>query len=150
MGLPVSRIAVAALSALAATAACAVPASADSRANAIVVKDRAQLSEDGRVTLSGVYRCEPGSPEGVQIQTRVRQDGNRLGMTAGEATCDGAAHEWSVTGTMGIAGQGFHAGAAEATAELTVARVHGAHLLPTAVSRTTLAEHTQPLTIQAR
>ncbi|MFD7030590.1 DUF6299 family protein [Streptomyces sp. NPDC059917] len=146
MGLPVSRIAVAALSALAATAACAVPANADSRANAIFVKDHARVSHDGRVTLSGAYRCEPGSPEGVQIQTAVRQDGNRLGMNAGDAVCDGAVHEWAVSGAIGV-DPGFHTGDAEAEATLTVARLHGAYLVPRAISQNTLAEHRGHVTL---
>ncbi|WP_330330915.1 DUF6299 family protein [Streptomyces sp. NBC_00536] len=146
MGLPVSRIAVAALSALAATAACAVPASAESGGNMITVEKSASISQDGRVTLSGEYRCQPGSPEGVQIQTQVRQDGNKLGMTAG-ADCDGAVHAWSATGSIGV-DPGFHPGDADADARLTVARIHGAALVPSAISQSTLAQDGRHLTIE--
>ncbi|MET3984023.1 DUF6299 family protein [Streptomyces sp. PvR034] len=147
MGLPVSRIAVAALSALAATAACAVPASADSGPDSISLRTEAPVSQDGRVTLSGVYRCAPGSPEGVEIQTAVRQDGNRLGMSAGTADCDGAEHAWSVTGTIGVM-PGFHPGAAQAEARLTANRVHGKSLIPTAISRSDLARDERHIMIE--
>ncbi|MER5731653.1 DUF6299 family protein [Streptomyces sp. NPDC002138] len=142
-----SRIAVAALSALAAAGACAVPASADSGRDMISMQDEAPIRHDGRVTLSGVYRCAPGSPEGVQIQTELRQDGNKLGMSAGTAECDGAVHEWSVTGTMGVM-PGFHPGEATAASRLTVARIHGASLVPTAVSQATLAQDEQHVMIK--
>ncbi|MDJ0380516.1 DUF6299 family protein [Streptomyces sp. G-G2] len=147
MGTPVSRITLSALAALAAGAVCAVPATADSGLNTISVRDHATITRDGRVTLSGVYRCAPGSPEGVQIQTLVRQDGDkRLGMGAGSAACDGAVHEWSVTGTVGVA-PGLHPGAAETEARLTATRAHGHSLVPTSFSQDVLAQDGHGLTI---
>ncbi|MFI6148949.1 DUF6299 family protein [Streptomyces sp. NPDC051109] len=116
------RVAVTALSALAAATALTAPADARSHGNEISVQEVGHISEDGRVTLFGTYRCEPSSPRGVQIQVTLAQDSTRLGFGGEEAACDGQQHDWSASTSLKLVT--VHPGAAAAEAKLQSASLH--------------------------
>ncbi|MFD3551336.1 DUF6299 family protein [Streptomyces goshikiensis] len=125
-------MALAALSALAATTAFTAPADATVFENHISVRQDAHIGDDDTVTLSGAYVCNDPSPVGVQIATFLAQDGTRLGTTAkGEVICDGHEHEWQSTASMRYT-KGLHAGEARAEARLEVVRTGGG-LMPKAI-----------------
>ncbi|MEU9083133.1 DUF6299 family protein [Streptomyces sp. NPDC048357] len=89
------RMALAALSALAATTVFTVPAGATVFNQGISVHPRAHLAQDGSVTLSGSYHCEQASPVGaMQIKATLVQDGIRLSLGADEVVCDGKERTW--------------------------------------------------------
>ncbi|MER7462911.1 DUF6299 family protein [Streptomyces sp. NPDC097981] len=117
------RLAVPVLSALAAAAVFATPAGARAHGNEISVQKFGHISDDGHVTLSGTYACAPSSPRGVQIQVTLAQDGTRLGFGGEEAVCDGAEHDWSLTGSLRQA-PGVHPGPAGVEARLQSASLH--------------------------
>ncbi|MEU6862684.1 DUF6299 family protein [Streptomyces sp. NPDC046876] len=136
MGTTGRRMALAALSALAAAAAFTAPATAASHNSAISVQPYAHIGEDGTITLSGTYRCNAGSPTGAtQISATVVQEETHLTTSAGEAVCDGAEHEWQSTGrlpqSLGLPGD-VHPGAARFEARIQEVRFSG--LMPKSVS----------------
>ncbi|MFD6187314.1 DUF6299 family protein [Streptomyces goshikiensis] len=132
MGTTGPRMALAALSALAATTVFTAPADATVFENHISVRQDAHIGDDDTVTLSGAYVCSDPSPVGVQIATFLAQDGTRLGTTAkGEVICDGHEHEWQSTASMRYT-KGLHAGEARAEARLEVVRTGGG-LMPKAI-----------------
>ncbi|MER6196879.1 DUF6299 family protein [Streptomyces sp. NPDC001586] len=89
------RMALAALSALAATTVFTVPAGATVFNQGISVHPHARLAQDGSVTLSGSYHCEQASPRGaMQIKATLVQDGVRLSLGAEEVVCDGTERTW--------------------------------------------------------
>ncbi|MFF5446878.1 DUF6299 family protein [Streptomyces sp. NPDC012888] len=115
------RVAVAALSTLAAMSAFTTPAGAGAFGDEISVLPYGHISENS-VTLYGTYRCDPASPRGVQIQATVVQDGTRLAFGGEEAVCDGEQHKWSATGTLRMTPD-VHPGGAGAEVRLQHASV---------------------------
>ncbi|MFJ3171577.1 DUF6299 family protein [Streptomyces roseus] len=124
MRVPTRRLAVTALSALAAGTAFTAPADARSHENSISVQEVGHLSGGGRVTLYGTYVCTPSSPRGVQIQVTLTQDSTRLGFGGQEADCDGREHDWSASADVNPALVNLHPGAAGAQAALQSASLH--------------------------
>ncbi|MFF4103422.1 DUF6299 family protein [Streptomyces sp. NPDC001903] len=127
MRVPTRRLAVAALSALAAATAFTAPADARSHENAISVQEVGHISDGGRVTLYGTYVCEPSSPRGVQIQVTLAQDSTRLGFGGQQAECDGREHDWSASASLELVN--LHPGAAAAEAGLQAASLHSGFTL---------------------
>lgn len=141
------RTALAALSALAATAVFTAPAEATSFDQGISVRPYGHVSKDGTVTLSGTYHCTNPSPVGakLQIAAAVVQDGTRLAFGGGEARCDGQEHEWEATGSLKFTPD-VHPGPARAEARLN--EIHFAGLMPRSID--TVAEDRQDLLLVAR
>ncbi|MEV7521630.1 DUF6299 family protein [Streptomyces sp. NPDC091371] len=133
------RMALAALSALAATAVFTTPAGATVFDQGISVHHDAHIAADGAVTLSGTYHCEQVSPMGaMQIRaTVVQEPGRQLTIGGGQAVCDGAEHRWEAQVPGFLAG--VHPGRATVTAALQEVRLQG--LMPRSV--TTVAEDTE-------
>ncbi len=142
MGIHGSRMALAALSALAATAVFTAPAEATVYDQGISVQPYGHISEEGRITLSGTYHCEQASPNGakLQISAAVLQDGTRLAFGGGEADCDGKEHAWQATGSLKFT-PGIRPGTA--LAEVRLNEVHFSGLMPRSVD--TVAEDRQEI-----
>ncbi|MET9963219.1 DUF6299 family protein [Streptomyces sp. NPDC006326] len=141
--MPGRRMALAALSALAAAAAFTAPATATSFDSAISVQPYAQIGEDGTITLSGTYRCTDASPVGgIQIAASVIQDHTRLTTGAGGAVCDGAEHEWESRASLRYTPD-IHPGPARAEVRLQEVKLSG--LMPKSLH--TLAEDQQDIQI---
>ncbi|MEV0412655.1 DUF6299 family protein [Streptomyces sp. NPDC050448] len=117
------RMAVTALSALAAATVLTTPAGARAQGDEISVQKFGHISGDGQVTLFGTYTCAPSSPRGVQIQVTLVQDGTRLGFGGEEAVCDGGQHDWSATTSLRLTPD-VHPGPAGAEARLQSANLH--------------------------
>lgn len=117
------RLAVTALSALAAASVFTTPADARAHGDTISVQEFGHISDDGHVTLFGTYACAPSSPRGVQIEVALVQDGTRLAFGGDEAVCDGAEHDWSATSSLRLT-PGVHPGPAGAEARLQAANLH--------------------------
>ncbi|MGR4883320.1 DUF6299 family protein [Streptomyces sp. LARHCF249] len=147
MGIHGTRIALAALSALAATAVFTAPAGATSFDQGISVQPYGHISEDGKVTLSGTYHCSSPSPVGakLQIAAAVVQDGTRVAFGGGEARCDGREHEWEATGTLQFT-PAVHPGPALAEAQLN--EIHFSGLMPRSIE--TVAEDRQEIRLTVR
>ncbi|MFJ6797745.1 DUF6299 family protein [Streptomyces sp. NPDC091268] len=142
MRTPARRMALAALSALAATAAFAPPAGATVFEHGISVHEDAYVQEDGGVILSGTYHCEQASPMGaMQIKATVDQGDGRLSIGAEEVVCDGTERRW-VAHAPGAFSH-VHPGRATVTAELQEIRLSG--LMPTSVA--TVAQDTEDVTV---
>ncbi|MEU9232103.1 DUF6299 family protein [Streptomyces subrutilus] len=139
-------MALAALSALAATAVFTAAAEATSFDQGISVQPYGHVSEDGTVTLSGTYHCESPSPERakLQIAAAVVQDGTRLAFGGGEAKCDGQEHAWQATGSLRFT-PAVHPGPARAEAQLN--EIHFSGLMPRSID--TVAEDRQEITLVA-
>ncbi|MCX4692801.1 DUF6299 family protein [Streptomyces sp. NBC_01408] len=137
MGIHATRMAVAALSALAAAAVFTAPAEATVYDQGISVQEYGHISEDGTVTLSGTYHCTNPSPKGakLQIAASVTQGGTRLAFGGGEADCDGEEHAWEATGSLKYT-PGIRPGAALAGAQLN--EIHFSGLMPRSID--TVAE----------
>ncbi|MFD3695680.1 DUF6299 family protein [Streptomyces sp. NPDC058646] len=135
-------MALAALSALAATAVFTVPAEATVYNQGISVQPYGHISEDGTVTLSGTYHCTAPSPMGakLQIAASLTQEHTRLAFSGGEADCDGEEHAWEATGSLRYT-PGIHAGAALAEAQLN--EIHFSGLMPRSVD--TVAQDRQQI-----
>lgn len=142
MGIHASRMALAALSALAATAVFTAPADATVFDQGISVQPYGHISEDGRITLSGTYHCSHPSPIGakLQIAAAVLQDGTRLGFSGGEADCDGEEHVWEATGSLRLT-RNIHPG--RALAEVQLNEIHFSGLMPRSID--TVAEDRQEI-----
>ncbi|MGW7451561.1 DUF6299 family protein [Streptomyces sp. NPDC054787] len=142
MGIHGSRMALAALSALAATAVFTAPADATVFDQGISVQPYGHITEDGKVTLFGTYHCTSPSPmrATLQIAAAVVQDGTRIGFGGGEADCDGEEHAWEATGSLHFTPR-VHAGPARAEVQLN--EVHFSGLLPRSVD--TVAQDTQEI-----
>ncbi|MEV8532808.1 DUF6299 family protein [Streptomyces sp. NPDC051211] len=125
MRITTPRLALAAVSAVAAAAAFTAPASAGAFGNEISVQPYGHISENGTVTLSGTYRCTTPSPSGaVQISATIVQDGTRLGFGGEEAVCDGEQRKWSATGSLRMT-PNIHPGGAGAEVRLQSVRPSG-------------------------
>ncbi|WP_326589888.1 DUF6299 family protein [Streptomyces sp. NBC_01294] len=135
-------MALASLSALAATAVFTAPADATVFDQGISVQPYGHISRDGEVTLSGTYHCSNPSPMGakLQIAAAVVQDGTRLGFGGGEADCDGEEHVWQATGSLKFT-PGVHPGAA--LAEVQLNEIHFSGLMPRSID--TVAEDRQEI-----
>lgn len=149
------RMALAALSALAATTVFTVPAGATVFDQGISVHHDAHIAEDGGVILSGTYHCEQASPSGaMQIKATVEQDGTQLAINAEQPVCDGTERRWVAhsparaeglpVGSLAL-GERLHPGHAKVTAELQEIRLSG--LMPRSV--TTVAQDTQDVEVRA-
>ncbi|MET7288459.1 DUF6299 family protein [Streptomyces sp. NPDC005573] len=90
----------AAFGAAALLAALAAPAGA-APAETVTVDPTARIAADGTVTLSGTYRCLPGTGP-VLISSSVSQADARVkhGIGGSGARCDGAEHRWENTGKV--------------------------------------------------
>ncbi|MFD9355999.1 DUF6299 family protein [Streptomyces sp. NPDC060031] len=138
-------MALAALSALAATTVFTAPAGATVFNQGISVHPEAHIAEDGAVTLSGSYHCEGASPTGaMQIKATVEQDGSRLSIGGEQVVCDGTERRW-VAHAPGFASGSVHPGRATVTGELQEIRLSG--LMPKSV--TTLAQDTRDVEVHA-
>ncbi|MEU9146928.1 DUF6299 family protein [Streptomyces sp. NPDC048349] len=140
-------MALAALSALAATTVFTATAGATSFDQEISVQPYGHISQDGRITLSGKYRCSNPSPmrAKLQIAAAVVQDGTRLAFGGGEAQCDGQEHAWEATGTLEFT-PGVHPGRALAEAQLN--EIHFAGLMPRSID--TVAEDRREIRLAVR
>ncbi|MFD7260289.1 DUF6299 family protein [Streptomyces sp. NPDC059874] len=139
------RMALAVLSALAATTVFTVPAGATVFDQGISVHPEVHIAEDGAVTLSGSYHCEQASPMGaIQIKATVIQEGTRLSIGGGEVVCDGTERTWAAQAPGFVSGS-VHPGRATVAAELQEIRLSG--LMPTSV--TTVAHDTQDVEVHA-
>ncbi|MEU9107912.1 DUF6299 family protein [Streptomyces xanthophaeus] len=127
-----TRTALAALSALAATAAFTAPAEATVYNQGISVQSHGHIHQDGTVTLSGTYHCSNPSPVGakLQISAALVQGGTRLAFGGGEADCDGQEHAWEATGSLRYT-PGIRPGAALAEAQLK--EIHFSGLMPRSI-----------------
>lgn len=141
-----SRMALAALSALAATAVFTAQASATVFDQGISVHPHGRLSGGDTITLSGTYHCQTPSPEGttVQIAATVVQGGTRLSIGGGAARCDGAEHEWQATGSLRYTPD-IHPGDALAEVRLNEIRLSG--VMPRSID--TVAEQRQVIRLIA-
>lgn len=136
------RMALATLSALAATTVCTAPAGATVFEQGISVHHDAHVDGDGGVTLSGTYHCEQASPMGaMQIKATVEQDGRRLSIGAEQPMCDGTERRW----VAHAPGSFSHVrpGRAKVTAELQEIRLSG--LMPRSVD--TVARDTREVRV---
>ncbi|MEU8774709.1 DUF6299 family protein [Streptomyces sp. NPDC048606] len=148
MAVSVSRLTLAALSAVVAATAFTTPAGAAAYGNGISVREEAHLNPDNTVTLSGTYRCAPASPVGtVQISATLIQEGTRLTFGGDQApNCDGEEHEWTASGTLRMT-PGVHPGAARAETRLQRVGTSGTGLIPRAVHASNLAEDGREVTL---
>ncbi|WP_051865096.1 DUF6299 family protein [Streptomyces griseus] len=102
---PVSRAlataAGAALLLLTAPVSAATAAPAPDETATLTVAPIATIASDGTVTLSGTYRCLPGTGP-VFISSSVSQGSSdvRFGIGGSRAVCDGAKHTWQNTGRL--------------------------------------------------
>ncbi|MFD3541759.1 DUF6299 family protein [Streptomyces sp. NPDC058662] len=147
MGIHGSRIAFAALSALAATAVCTPPAQATVFEQGISIRSHGHIGEDGTVTLSGTYHCANPSPVGakLQIAAAVEQGSTRLAFGGGEAHCDGKVHAWKATGSLRFTPD-IRPG--EALAEAQLNEIHFSGLMPRSVD--TVAEDRKVIRLVAQ
>ncbi|TDT39986.1 hypothetical protein EV562_103357 [Streptomyces sp. BK208] len=85
---------------LAGPAATAAPHDARLVAESVTVDPAGRLAADGRVTLSGTYRCTGGTGP-VYVSSTVSQTDPsvRYGVGGTRAVCDGLEHRWVNTGT---------------------------------------------------
>ncbi|WP_077801254.1 DUF6299 family protein [Streptomyces sp. JHA26] len=124
-----------ALAALAAAAGAALllPAAPAATAKAaptetVTVDSTGRVAADGTVTLSGTYRCVPGTGP-VYVSSTVSQgDSDGYGIGGTRAVCDGVLHHWTNTGTPSRV---LEPGAAHVDATLLELRPFGIIPLPT-------------------
>jgi len=81
----------------AAPAAGALSASPDE----VTVDPTGYLAPDGKLTLSGTYRCAGGTGGPVFVSSSISQGDHRVenGVGGTLAVCDGAQHRWTNSGT---------------------------------------------------
>ncbi|WP_158717867.1 DUF6299 family protein [Streptomyces sp. NRRL F-2664] len=143
MRVPARRMALAALSALAAITLSGTTAAATVFQQAVSVHHDAHVAGDGTVTLSGTYHCEQASPAGaMQIRATVEQEGGRLSIGAEQPVCDGTERRWVATAPGRWVD--VRPGRAVVTAELQEIRFSG--LMPKSV--TTVAQDRQDVEIR--
>ncbi|MGW3357502.1 DUF6299 family protein [Streptomyces bungoensis] len=119
----------AALGAVALLCAAAGPAAAGpSGKDTVTVDARGRVAEDGRITLSGTYRCtEADGP--VFVSSSISRSDRRVtyGIGGTPAVCDGASHRWENSGTLSP--NPFRAGKAHVEATVTELHAGGPLLL---------------------
>ncbi|MGW2490284.1 DUF6299 family protein [Streptomyces sp. NPDC001606] len=117
-----------ALGAAALLCAAVGPAAADT-GETITVDPTGRIAADGTVTLSGSYRCLPGTSV-VFVSSSVSQGDSRVkhGVGGSTAQCDGAEHRWENSGK--VTSEALKAGAAHVQATLMELRPSGIVVLP--------------------
>ncbi|MGY0070385.1 DUF6299 family protein [Streptomyces sp. QTS137] len=95
----------------------------------VTVEPEGRIAADGRVTLSGTYRCLDASGP-VLVGSSVHQGDatTRYGVGGTLAVCDGETHSWENTGK--VPADAVEAGAADVEATLTELRTVDGLLLP--------------------
>lgn len=119
----------AALGAVALLCAAAGPAAAGPAGkDTVTVDGRGRVAEDGRITLSGTYRCT-GADGPVFVSSSISQSDRRVtyGIGGTPAVCDGASHRWENSGTLSP--NPFKAGKAHVEATVTELQAGGPLLL---------------------
>ncbi|MFI8347433.1 DUF6299 family protein [Streptomyces sp. NPDC085596] len=127
--MPVHPVLAATLGAAALLCALAAPAASAAPGESVTVDSTARLAADGTVTLSGTYRCLPGTGP-VFVSSSIGQADPRVrhGIGGGAARCDGAAHRWENSGK--ISSEKLKAGAAHVQANVMELRPSGFVPLP--------------------
>ncbi|WP_399890444.1 DUF6299 family protein [Streptomyces sp. BBFR51] len=133
----------AALLLLAAPAATAAEHDARLGTESVTVDPTGRIAADGTVTLTGTYRCTPGSGA-VFVSSSVSQSDQsvRYGVGGTRAVCDGIEHRWANTGTPSA--DALKPGAAHVEATLMELRAMGGLPLPSFHAR-----HGQDVTLIA-
>ncbi|MFD6027540.1 DUF6299 family protein [Streptomyces griseoluteus] len=126
--MPVRPVIAAALGGTALLYALAAPAAA-APGESVTVDSTARLAADGTVTLSGTYRCLPGTGP-VFVSSSVSQADPRVrhGIGGSAARCDGAEHRWVNTGK--VSSETLRTGAAHVQADVMELRPSGPAPLP--------------------
>ncbi|MYR43146.1 DUF6299 family protein [Streptomyces sp. SID5910] len=98
MSLRPAALAVAAGAALLLAAPTATASAAPTET--VTVDSTGRVATDGTVTLSGTYRCTPGTGP-VYVSSSISQgdDSTEHGVGGTRAVCDGLLHRWTNTGT---------------------------------------------------
>ncbi|MFD7881965.1 DUF6299 family protein [Streptomyces bauhiniae] len=131
--MPVRPVLAAALAGAALLCALATPALAGPAAAApgesVTVDSTARLAADGTLTLSGTYRCLPGTGP-VFVSSSVSQADPRVrhGIGGSAARCDGVEHRWTNSGK--VSSETLTAGAAHVQANVMELRPSGLVPLP--------------------
>ncbi|ARP72844.1 hypothetical protein LK07_27190 [Streptomyces pluripotens] len=96
---------------------------------AVTVDPAGRIASDGTVTLSGSYRCTPGTGP-VFVSSSVSQGDPRVrhGIGGGAARCDGAEHRWTNSGK--VSSEALTVGTAHVRASLMELRPSGIAPLP--------------------
>ncbi|MGV9319974.1 DUF6299 family protein [Streptomyces sp. NPDC003660] len=126
--MPVRPVLATALGGAALLCALAAPAAA-APGESVTVDSTARLAADGTVTLSGTYRCLPGTGP-VFVSSSISQADPRVrhGIGGGAARCDGAEHRWANSGK--VSAEKLRAGAAHVQANVMELRPSGLVPLP--------------------
>ncbi|MFD4790710.1 DUF6299 family protein [Streptomyces sp. NPDC058459] len=126
--MPVRPVLAATLGAAALLCALTDPATA-APGESVTVDATARLAADGTVTLSGTYRCLPGTGP-VLVSSSISQADPRVrhGIGGSGARCDGAEHRWAGSGK--ISSETLDAGAAHVRADVMELRPSGLVPLP--------------------
>ncbi|MFK4108538.1 DUF6299 family protein [Streptomyces sp. NPDC002176] len=126
--MPVRPVLATALGGAALLCALATPAAA-APGESVTVDSTARLAADGTVTLSGTYRCLPGTGP-VFVSSSISQADPRVrhGIGGGAARCDGAEHRWVNSGK--VSSEKLRAGAAHVQANVMELRPSGLVPLP--------------------
>ncbi|MGT2528837.1 DUF6299 family protein [Streptomyces nojiriensis] len=139
------RMALAALSALAATTVFTAPAGATVFNQGISVRPDVRIAGDGSITLSGTYHCEQASPMGaMQVKAAVLQEGHQLSIGGAQVVCDGTERVWEAH-APGFATRSVRPGRATVSAELQ--EIHLSGLMPSAVA--TVAQDVRDVEVRA-
>ncbi|MGC4997510.1 DUF6299 family protein [Streptomyces sp. DT195] len=127
--MPVRLVLAATLGAAALLGALAAPAATAAPAESVTVDATARLAADGTVTLSGTYRCLPGTGP-VFVSSSVSQADPRVrhGIGGGAARCDGAEHRWENSGK--VSSERLKAGTAHVQADVMELRPGAPLLVP--------------------
>lgn len=118
----------AALGAVALLCAAGPAAAGPAGPDTVTVDARGRVTADGRITLSGTYRCtETGGT--VFVGSSISRGDRRVtyGIGGTEAVCDGATHRWENSGI--VSPNPFGAGEAHVRATVTELRAGGPLLL---------------------
>ncbi|MER6014611.1 DUF6299 family protein [Streptomyces bluensis] len=67
---------------------------------AVTIAATGRLAADGTITLSGRYRCAPGSGP-VFVGSSIQQGNSRRSVGGTRAVCDGKEHPWKNSGRVG-------------------------------------------------
>ncbi|MEU3661463.1 DUF6299 family protein [Streptomyces sp. NPDC032940] len=94
-----AALAAAAGAALVLLAAPAATAASSAPTETVTVDSTGRVAADGTVTLSGTYRCAPGTGP-VYVSSSISQgdDSTEYGVGGSRAVCDGVLHQWTNTG----------------------------------------------------
>lgn len=67
---------------------------------AVTIAATGRVAADGTITLSGRYRCAPGS-DPVFVGSSIQQGNSRRSVGGTRAVCDGNEHPWKNSGRVG-------------------------------------------------